>query len=111
MLDRLLEREPGVSGRAERRVTDAPAGFPQVYLIELIAQLGGILAATEQGEGGFLASIDQAEFCGVVCSGDTLIITARILASFGRLVMIEGDVTCGEKTLVTARMTLGIGRL
>jgi len=111
MLDRLLALEPGVSARAERRVTFAPEGFPQVCLVECIAQLAGIVSVREEGEGGFLASIDHAEFDGQIQAGDTLTITARTLKSFGRLVLIEGEVTCAGIVLVRARMTLGIGRL
>lgn len=111
MIDRLLDLEPGVSARAERRVSSAPAGFPQVYLVECIAQLAGIVAVQEEGEGGFLASIDHAEFDGVIQAGDTLTISARILKSFGRLVLIEGEVTCEGAILLRARLTLGIGRL
>jgi 3-hydroxyacyl-[acyl-carrier-protein] dehydratase len=111
MLDRLLELQPGLSALAERRVTGAPEGFPQVLLTEAIAQLGGIVAVREQGEGGFLASIDHAEFGERVQPGDTLTVAARQLASFGRLVLIEGEVTCAGRMLAQARMTLGIGRL
>ena len=60
MLDRLLALEPGVSARAERLVTTVPEGFPQVYRVECIAQLAGIVSVQEEGEGGFLASIDHA---------------------------------------------------
>lgn len=111
MIDRLLELEPGVSARAERRVTSAHAGFAQVYLVECIAQLAGIVAVQEEGEGGFLASIDQAEFDGLIQAGDTLAVSARILKSFGRLVLIEGEVTREGAILLRARLTLGIGRL
>ena len=111
MLDRLLSLEPGVSARAERRVTSGPAGFPQVYLVECIAQLAGIVSIREEGEGGFLASIDHAEFDGEILAGDTLTITAHTLKSFGRLVLIEGEVSCEGTVLARAQMTLGIGRL
>lgn len=111
MLDRLLALEPGVGARAERRVTSVPEGFPQVYLVECIAQLAGIVSVREEGEGGFLASIDHAEFDGLIHAGDTLTITARILKSFGRLVLIEGEVACEGAVLVRAQLTLGIGRL
>lgn len=111
MLDRLLTLEPGVIATAERRVTNAPGGFPQVYLLECIAQLGGIASICEEGEGGFLASIDHAEFEGAVCAGDTLIITARVLKSFGRLVLIEGVVAGEGHTLARAQLTLGIGKV
>lgn len=111
MIDRLLALEPGVSAMAERRVTSRPGGFPQVCLVECVAQLAGIISGHEQGEGGFLAAIDHAEFDGMVRSGDTLIITARTLKSFGRFVLIEGEVVCEGVVLVRTRLTLGIGRL
>ncbi len=111
MLDRLLALEPGVSARAERRVTTFPGGFPQVLLLETIAQLAGVAAVQEEGEGGFLASIDHAEFGKPVSSGDTLQISARIIKSFGRLVLVEGEVICEGRQLVRAQMTLGVGRL
>lgn len=111
MIDRLLDLEPGVSARAERRLTFVPEGVPQVCLVECIAQLAGIVSVCEQGEGGFLASIDRAEFDGMVHPGDTLTITARTVKSFGRLVMVEGEVVCEGVVLVRAQLTLGIGRL
>jgi 3-hydroxyacyl-[acyl-carrier-protein] dehydratase len=111
MLDRLLALEPGVSASAERLVTTASGDFPQVYLLECIAQLAGIASIHEEGDGGFLASIDHAEFEGEVMPGDTLTITARVLKTFGRLVLIEGDVASKEHTLIRAQLTLGIGKL
>jgi len=111
MLDRLLTLEPGVIAVAERLVTTASGGFPQLYLLECVAQLGGILSVREEGEGGFLASIDHAEFEGAVCTGDTLTITARVLKTFGRLVLIEGSVLSDGKTLIRSQMTLGIGKV
>lgn len=111
MLDRLLTLEPGVIATAERQITATPAAYPQAYLLESIAQLGGIASIHEEGEGGFLASIDNAEFEGEVRAGDTLTITARVLKSFGRLALIEGTVTSAGITLARAQLTLGIGRL
>lgn len=102
---------PGVSATAERRVTATPYGFPQVLLIESIAQLGGIASVCEEGEGGFLASIDHAEFSGEVCAGDTLEISADVVKTFGRLVLIEGSVLRDGVTLARSRMTLGIGKV
>ena len=111
MLDALQSLEPGVRATATRRVTDCPEGFPQLLLLECIAQLAGIAAGHEAGEGGFLASIDHAEFGGAAAPGNTLDVAVRIIKSFGRLVMVEGEVTCDGRQLVTARMTLGMGRL
>lgn len=111
MLDRLLSLEPGVSATAIKRIAESQEGFPQVLLLECIAQLAGIVAGHEEGEGGFLASIDNAEFSGAVVTGDALDVSARIIKSFGRLVMVEGEVCCAGCRLAGARMTLGIGRL
>jgi 3-hydroxyacyl-[acyl-carrier-protein] dehydratase len=112
MLDRILELEPGVSARAEKRVTSPLAPFPPVLLVECVAQLAGIAASQQAGEGGFLASIDQAEFCaGTARAGDCLTVTARIIKIFGRLCLVEGAVECGGEKLVETRMTLGIGKI
>ena len=111
MLDRLLSLEPGVDGSAVRRVTTTQGTFQQVLLVECVAQLAGIVAIREEGEGGFLASIDQADFTDSVCEGDSLLITARILKSFGRLILVSGEVACDGRMLLRAQMTLGVGRL
>lgn len=89
----------------------ASHAFPQIFLIEAVAQLAGILTIQEQGEGGFLAAIDRAEFSHRAVIGDTLTITARVIKAFGRLFMVEGSVSCGEDSLLTVQLTLGVGRL
>ncbi|WP_246545553.1 3-hydroxyacyl-ACP dehydratase FabZ family protein [Pelotalea chapellei] len=111
MLDRLLALEPGVSACAERQLTGTSGNFPQVCLIECIAQLGGIIAIQEEEEGGFLASINSAEFGELPCAGDILTISAKIVASFGRLFLMEGEVDCGGRMLVRAKLSLGVGKL
>lgn len=111
MLDRVVDLSPGVEARAEVRITNGADGFPQVFLVECIAQLGGIVAVSEEGEGGFLASINHAQFGDPPGPGDTLMVHAKVLASFGRLFLIEGEVTCRERTLLKSQMSLGVGRL
>ncbi len=102
--------EPGV--RAAARVAlPGSRGFPQVLLVECVAQLAGILTIREQGEGGFLAAIDRAEFSGTPLPGDILSVSAQVVKSFGRLFMVAGEVTCGERPLVTVQLTLGVGQL
>lgn len=111
MLDRLLELEPGVNASAERRVTTADGAFPKTLLLECIAQLGGIISAGEGGGEGFLASIDHAEFGDAVADGDTLTVTARVVKSFGRLCLVEGEAECDGRMLARARLTIGVGRI
>lgn len=110
-IDRVIFREPGTAASGVKCVTSDPGGYPQVLLIESMAQLGGIAAATREGEGGFLASIDHAEFHREVRAGDRIDITVRIVKSFGRLFLLEGEARVGEETIATARMTLGVGML
>lgn len=79
--------------------------------MESIAQLAGIVAAREKGEGGFLASIDRAEFFRPVNPGDHITVTTRIVKSFGRLHLCEGEAMVGDEKLAYAKITLGVGKL
>jgi 3-hydroxyacyl-[acyl-carrier-protein] dehydratase len=80
-------------------------------LIECIAQLAGIAASHQEGEGGFLAAIDNAVFNGQIQPGDTLEIRTDVIKSFGRLCLVKGEVSCNSIKLVEATMTLGIGTI
>jgi len=110
-LDRVTNVTPGICATAEKIVSSAPEGFPPVLLVECIAQLAGIAASHKEDEGGFLASIDHAEFYGNAVPGDTLKVTAKVLKSFGRLCLVEGCVECEGRKLLEATMTLGIGKV
>lgn len=92
-------------------VTHHPAGYPPVFLIESMAQLAGVAAAQEEGEGGFLASIDHAEFSGEVREGDRIIVSVRIVKSFGRLHLCQGEAKVDGKLVASAALTLGIGKI
>ena len=110
LLDRIIELEPGARAVARTAVT-ATRGFPQILLIECVAQLAGIVVAQEGDEGGFLASIDHAEFSGAAAVGDLLTVSARVIKSFGSLFMIEGTVSSGADQLLSVQLTLGVGKL
>jgi 3-hydroxyacyl-[acyl-carrier-protein] dehydratase len=110
LLDRVLVLEPGIRAVALSTIT-ASCVFPQVLLVETVAQLAGIVTIQEGGEGGFLAAIDQAEFGRIPETGDVLTVMARVLKVFGRLFMVEGEVVCGEDPLLKLQLTLGVGRL
>ena len=109
-IDRVTSRDPGSGATGIKCVTYEPGGFPQVFLLEAMAQLGGIAAATQKGEGGFLASIDHAEFRREVRAGDRLIVSVRIVKSFGRLFLVEGEASVEGEQVATARLTLGVGK-
>ena len=110
MLDRIVELEPGVCAIAQTNLS-VGQGFPQVLLVECVAQLAGVVTIQDQGQGGFLAAIDQAEFSVAPCPGDLLTVTARVVKAFGRLFMIEGGVERAGERLLTTRLTLGMGTL
>jgi 3-hydroxyacyl-[acyl-carrier-protein] dehydratase len=110
LLDRIVDLECGVQATALKNV-QALRGFPQLLLIECIAQLAGILTISEEGEGGFLAAIDRAEFADSPKAGDVLTISAKVVKTFGRLFMVEGNVSCDGRMLLTVQLTLGVGRL
>lgn len=111
LIDRVTSREPGISATGIKCVTYEPGGFPQVLLLESMAQLGGIAAATEKGEGGFLASIGHAEFSREVRAGDRLLVSVRIVKSFGRLFLLEGEVFVAGEKIAIAQLTLGVGKV
>lgn len=109
LLDRIIELEPGSSAVARTGVT-AASPFPQILLIEAVAQLSGIVVA-QADEGGFLASVDHAEFSGQPPVGDLLTVSARVTRAFGRLFMIDGTVSGGAGRLLSVQLTLGVGKL
>lgn len=109
-LDCITALEAGVQASARLAITSG-RGFPQLMMIESVAQLAGILTITEEGQGGFMAAIDRAEFSGAPQAGDVLTVSARLVKSFGRLFMVEGTVSCDQITLLTVQLTLGVGRL
>lgn len=79
--------------------------------MECVAQLAGIVAAREEGEGGFLAAIQRAAFGRLPLAADSLLVSAVITAGFGRLVQVRGAVVCCDEELLTVEMTLGIGMI
>lgn len=111
LIDRVLSRDPGRGASGIRCVTHDPGGYPEVFLLESMAQLGGIAAAEREGEGGFLAAIDRALFHRKVRPGDRIVITVRIVKTFGRLYVLEGEAHVDAEQVATAVLTLGIGMI
>lgn len=109
-LDRICALEPGRHAVAVRLVTTTE-GFPPVLMIECVAQLAGVVVVQQDDGGGFLASINHADFFGFPTAGDVLTVTATMVKSFGRLYMIEGDVSRGDEQLLSVQLTLGSGKL
>ena len=111
MLDRVLEQQPGLYARAQYLTSASLRSMSQILLVEAVAQLSGIAAVRNQEEGGFLATVDMARFGRPPRTGETLDVHARVVRSFGRLCMIEGQVLVGSEELLNVSLTLGIGPL
>ncbi|MDD2310336.1 MAG: hydroxymyristoyl-ACP dehydratase [Desulfuromonadaceae bacterium] len=110
LLDRIIELEQGTRAVAQSGVA-ATRGFPQILMVESVAQLAGIVVAQTEDEGGFIASIDHAVFAGATSVGDILTVSARVIKAFGRLFMIEGNVANGTEQLLSVQLTLGVGKI
>ncbi|MEI8355008.1 MAG: hydroxymyristoyl-ACP dehydratase [Deltaproteobacteria bacterium] len=110
-VDKILSLEQGIGASGLKVVTHDQGGYPPLLLLESIAQLAGIAVASAEGEGGFLARVDHAEFAHRLSAGDKIIITVRIVKSFGRLFLCEGDATVEGKKVASACLTLGVGKL
>lgn len=111
LIDRVTSRDPGFAATGLKFISDDAGSFPVFLLVESIAQLGGIAAATGEGEGGFLAAIDHAAFFREVRQGECVAITVRIAKSFGRLFLLEGEASVDGERVAEARLTLGIGTI
>ena len=109
-IDRITALEPGVSASGELMVTAGCQPFPPVLLLEAMAQLGGIAAGQEEGAGGVLAAIDRGELPAAVVAGARLLVSARIVKSFGTLHLVGGEVRTDGTVIASATITLAVAR-
>lgn len=110
-VDEIISLEQGIGATGLKVVTHEQSGYPGVLLLESIAQLAGVAAVQQEGEGGFLAKIDHAEYSTRLHAGDRIIITVRIVKAFGRLYLCEGEATVDGNKVAFASLTLGVGKL
>jgi 3-hydroxymyristoyl/3-hydroxydecanoyl-(acyl carrier protein) dehydratase len=120
LVDRVLEREPGVRVLAEKLVTfgepylqghfEGRPLVPGVLLLEMLAQAGGFLEAESlHGAAIFLAGVQDARFKAPAFPGDCLRLEVTAEGSFGGLMKVKGTVACEDRLLCTA--TLLVKRL
>ena len=115
LVDRVLEREPGVRVVAEKLVTSGEpylqghfAGrplVPGVLLLEMLAQAGGFLETDSlHGTAIFLAGVQDARFKAPALPGDRLRLEVRAEGAFGGLMKVRGTVSCEGRELCTAAL-------
>ena len=93
LVDRVLEREPGVRVVAEALITGSvpPSGF---LLIEMLAQAAGFLEADAlEGRQLFLAGVPEARFEALARVGDRLRLEVAPVGAFGGLMKVQGAVS------------------
>jgi len=107
-LEKIVELLPGLSGRA----ISSPSLCSQIFLLECVAQLAGCIVVEEKDEGGFLASIESAEFLSrEIPEREMLEVTARVTRNFGRLHMVTGEVRDASGNLLSVNLTIGTGKI
>jgi 3-hydroxyacyl-[acyl-carrier-protein] dehydratase len=120
LVDRVLEREPGVRVVAEKLVTNGEPYLqghfkenpivPGVLLLEMLAQAGGFLEADSlHGAAIFLAGVQDARFKAPALPGDRLRLEVHSEGAFAGMMKVKGTVSCEGRDLCTA--TLLVKRL
>jgi 3-hydroxyacyl-[acyl-carrier-protein] dehydratase len=115
LLDRVLERAPGVRVVAEKLVTNGDAHLqgpcegrplvPGTLLLEMLAQAGGFLEVDSLHGGTlFLAGIQEARFQAPARPGDRLRLEVQAEGAFAGLMKLRGTVSCDGRELCTAAL-------
>lgn len=119
LVDRVLEREPGVRVVAEKLVSaaepylqghfpDRPL-LPGVLMLEMLAQAGGFLEAEPlEGRAILLAGVQDARFKAPAFPGDRLRLEVAFDAAFGGLMRVAGTVSCEGRELCTAKLLVKV---
>lgn len=119
-VDDLTDLSPGQTGSGQYLVRGDEAFLeghfpgaplmPGVLLIEALAQLGGVVAQSDPAIAPLqnlrLTAVQQAKILGSAVPGETLRLQVKVLGRATGLVMVEGEVTVGERVLLTSRITL-----
>lgn len=115
LVDRVLERDPGVRVVAEKLVTNGEPYLqghfegrplvPGVLLLEMLAQAGGFLEAEPlRGTSIFLAGVQEARFRAPAFPGDRLRLEVIAEGAFGGIMKLRGTVSCEDRELCSASL-------
>jgi 3-hydroxyacyl-[acyl-carrier-protein] dehydratase len=107
-IDTVTALERGVAATGEYAVSGG-GYFPPLLLVEAMAQISGIAAGQQEGEGGVLAALSRVELPPSVAPEARLVVSSRVVKVFGRLIQVEGEVRQDGIPIATAALTLAIG--
>ncbi|HEY3347414.1 MAG TPA: 3-hydroxyacyl-ACP dehydratase FabZ family protein [Nitrospirota bacterium] len=119
-IDRVIELEPGVRAAGLMNITaDSPfagmgkAGcFPQLLLIEALAQLGAVAGAAGVKAGcagpGYLAAMTDVKFGRRPVVGDSILLVAEHRAKMGQLVMFNATAEIDGEAAAEATLTFSL---
>ena len=83
--------------------------LPAVIMVEALAQLGGVVfqSGLEVPLADMrLTAMRNVKVFGTAQPGESMTIRASVSGRLGTLIQIEGDLSCGERKLMTAQLTL-----
>ena len=121
LVERIERFEPGALASASRTAHRDDWYFdghfpgepvvPAVILVELLAQTGGLAAASDAGEGSGavrmrLAAVGSFKFPAAAGPGAHLVATATVQGRMGPLIRIQGDVTADGRLVASGSITL-----
>jgi len=119
-LDQVTALDPGRSGSGEYRVRGdeeflrghfpGDPLLPGVLLVEIAAQLAGVVAQSDPGVPPLpdlrLTAIRQAKILGAVRPGERVLVTARVVGRMPNLVQAEATAEVGGRVVLTAQLVL-----
>lgn len=121
LVDRITDIEPGKRAVGIKNVTANEQFFqghfperaimPGVLLIEVMAQVGGImiLALPEhRGKLAYIASVENAKFRRPIVPGDTLVAVADLQRIIGTMGKVKCSLKVGEETAVEATIMFAL---